>query len=137
MDSQQTNQVLSKALAWAKENYAQASTQHQAAFANSVSYLVTGFSGGYGGPSLREHLVSWSLGEVRSVSVGGVAMTTVFPTKPLPGEWQFEDAVLFASPLCFDPAEAFGEKLLQIWEREYCFDNDPGDLNYLRGKGAN
>ena len=136
MDSQQTNQVLSKALAWARENYAQASTQHQAAFANSVSYLVTGFSGGYGGPSLREHLVSWSLGEVGSVSLGGVAMTTVRPTKPLPGEWQFEDAVLFAAPLCFQPAEAFGEKLLQIWEREYCFDNDPGDLNYLRRKGA-
>ena len=137
MDSQQTNQVLSKALAWARENYAQASTQHQAAFANSVSYLVTGFSGGYGGPSLREHLVSWSLGEVGSVSVGRVAMTTVRPTKPLPGEWQFEEAVAFAAPLCFRPAEAFGEKLLQIWEREYCFDNDSEDLNYLRRKGEN
>ena len=72
MDSQQTNQVLSKALAWAKRNYSQASAAHRAAFANSVSYLVTGFSGGYGGPSLREHLLSWSLGEVGSVSVGGV-----------------------------------------------------------------
>ena len=135
MDTNSAERVLERALAWARENYAQASTQHQAAFANSVSYLVTGFSGGYGGPSLREHLVSWSLGEVGSVSVGGVAMTTVRPTKPLPGEWQFEDAVAFAAPLCFNPAEAFGEKLLQIWEREYSFDNDPEDVNYLRRKG--
>jgi len=136
MDTNNAERVLEKALAWAKRNYSQASPAHQAAFANSVSYLVTGFSGGYGGPSLREHLVSWSLGEVGSVSLGGVAMTTVRPTKPLPGEWQFEEAVAFAAPLCFEPAEAFGEKLLQIWEREYCFDNDPGDLNYVRLKGA-
>jgi len=122
---------LQEAMAWANANYPDASIQHKAAFANSVSYLVTGFSEGYGGPSLREHLVSWNLGEVGSSSLGGIAMTTVRPTKPLPGEWGFDEAVKFAAPLCFDPPERYLNLLTQIQEREYCFDDDPEDLRVI------
>jgi hypothetical protein len=131
-------QVLQEAMAWANANQAHASIQHKAAFANSVAYLVTGISGGYGGPSLREHLVSWSLGTVGTTNVGGQAMTTITPGNlPLPGNWTFEAAVAHAAPLCFDPAEKYLNLLIQIQEREYCFDDDPEDLKVLKGSPKN
>jgi len=124
---------LERAMAWANANQVHASFQHKAAFANSVAYLVTGMSGGYGGPSLREHLVSWSLGTPGTIGIGGQAMTTITPGNlPLPGSWSFEAAVAHAAPLCFDPAEKY-LLLIQIQEREYCFDDDPEDLNVLKG----
>ncbi|MFQ3619177.1 MAG: hypothetical protein SNJ57_19430 [Cyanobacteriota bacterium] len=127
--------ILEKALEWANQNRPTTSTQHRAAFANSVAYLVTGASGGYGGPSLREHLVSWSLGTVGAVNIGGQAMTTITPGRlPMPGQWTFEAAVAHAAPLCFNHASKYLNTLLQIQEREYCFDDDPADLEALRGK---
>ena len=132
--------VLEKAMKWAKENCPNASMNHKAAFANSVQYLVCGYSGGYGGPSLREHLVSWSLagreGLNEAGNLNGVAITIQYPDGSLPrvGDWSFDKAVEFCNPLCFDGAEKYLNLLVQIQEREYCFDDDPSDLDVLRGK---
>lgn len=126
---------LEMAMAWANQNKPAASMHHKAAFANSVAYLITGASGGYGGPSLREHLVSWSLGTAGTVNIDGQAMTTITPgSLPMPGQWTFEAAVAHAAPLCFESARRHLNLLLQIQEREHCFDDDPEDLKALRGK---
>lgn len=123
---------------WAIANHPTQSLHHRAAFANSVAYLVTGASGG-SGPSMREHLVSWSLargGEISSLALGDEAITVLHPdgTLPMAGQWRIEDAIAHCSPLCFDPAEKYLKTLLQIQEREYCFDDDPADIEALRGK---
>ena len=122
---------------WAKANYAAESLHHRCAFANSVAYLVTGASGGFGGPSMREHLVSWSLGTVGSTKAMGQTITAITPGDlPMPGQWTFEDAIAHAAPLCFEPAASYRNRLLQIQERENCFDDDPEDIAALRGKPA-
>ena len=128
--------VARQALDWAKEHYPDKSIYLQAAFANSVSYLVTGLSGGYGGPSLREHLVAWSLGQTEAAALpDGTAVTVLVPgSLPPPGQWRFEEACRHAATYCFAPAEQHLETLLCIWEREYTFDNDPEDLEILRGR---
>lgn len=133
-------EILQKAMEWAKSHYPDSSLQHKAAFANSVQYLVTGASGGYGGPSLREHLCSWSLagtnGLVSATNLAGEAITMLYPDGSLPmaGEWNFEKAVIHCAPLCFDDAHKHRAILIQIQEREYCFDDDPADLKELKKK---
>jgi len=130
-------ETLRKAMEWAKANRPASSLQHKAAFANSVSYLVTGASGGFGGPSIREHLCSWSLGETIAVNVGSEAMTAIIPGNlPMPGSWDFQTAIEHCDRLCFAPVDVFRNQLLQILEREYCFDDDPEDVKTLRGKSA-
>lgn len=47
--------ILQRARKLVGERRPDASPQKHAAFANSVAYLVTGWAGGYGGPSVREH----------------------------------------------------------------------------------
>ena len=134
------DETLQRAMERAKEDHADSSLAHKAAFANSVQYLVTGFSGGFGGPSLREHLCSWKLagenGQAGSVSIDGEAMTILYPDGSLhsAGEWEFDKAMIFCEPLCFNPASEYRNVLIQILEREYCFDDDPQDLIDLRGK---
>lgn len=131
---------LKSAMEWAIEHHPNSSLQHRSAFANSVQYLVTGGSGGFGGPSLREHLVSWSLagvnGSVNALEVAGQAMTAIYPDGSLPraGEWSFEDAIVHCARLCFSPVDDHRSQLIQIMEREHCFDDDPKDLEELRGK---
>jgi hypothetical protein len=133
---------LEQAMQWAKENHPAASIQHKAAFANSVAYLATGASGGFGGPSLREHLCSWKLagasGIVDTASVGDEAVTMLRPDGSLPsaGVWGLDSAIAFCEPLCFDAAIKYRDILTQIQEREYCFDDDPKDLEELREKPA-
>ncbi len=41
--------ILESALAWGKNKHPESNQYRHCAFANSVAYLVTGFSGGYGG----------------------------------------------------------------------------------------
>lgn len=133
-------EFLKKAMEWASINQPGATMQHKAAFANSVAYLCSGSSGGYGGPSIREHLCSWALagdeGLNETASLNGLAVTVQYPDGrlPRPGHWKFEEAVKFCAPFCFEPAEKYIKTLLQIVEREYCFDDDPADLEALRGK---
>jgi hypothetical protein len=126
-------ETLNLAMVWAQARYPDSSTQHKCAFANSVAYLVTGYSGGFGGTSLREHLVSWSLGDVGSTNINGETMTTITPKLTLPGKWQLEAAIAHAAPLCFDAASNYRDRLIQIQEREHCFDDNPADLDALRG----
>lgn len=132
--------LLKKAMNWAIANHPDASLNHRAAFANSVQYFCTGLSGGYSGPSMREHLCSWSLagarGKVEAVSLGGEAVTALYPdgSLPLAGNWKFDEAIEHCAPLCFEPAEKYRDRLTQILEREHCFDDDPVDLAVLRGK---
>jgi hypothetical protein len=105
-----------------------------------VAYLVTGASGGFGGPSIREHLVSWSLagqaGKVEAVSIGGESMTAIYPDGSLPsaGKWGLENAIIHCAPICFSDIANYRKQALQIQEREHCFDDDPNDLESLRGK---
>jgi hypothetical protein len=119
-----------------------ASLQHRVAFANSVAYLASGASGGFGGPSIREHLCSWSLagihGTIGAINIGGQAMTCIKPDNSLPkaGDWSFEDAIAHCTPLCFGDIRQWRDRALQIQEREHCFDDDPDDLAALRGKPA-
>jgi hypothetical protein len=134
--------VLQNAIAWANSHHPSASIQHKAAFANSVSYLVTGGSGGLGGPSLREHLCAWSLagnaGSVEAIAIAGEAMTLLKPdgSLPMPGQWLVDAAIAFCEPLCFGEVEPYRNTLLQIQEREYCFDDDSADLEALKKKCA-
>ena len=50
--------ILERAFEYGKSQHPDAPAEHHAAFANSVAYAMTGASGGYGGPSMREHLAS-------------------------------------------------------------------------------
>jgi hypothetical protein len=122
--------TLKIALDWAKKYHAEASIQNQAAFSNSVKYLTTGYSGGYGGPSIREHLCSWALaggGEI--TQVGNLTMITPDGRLPRAGEWGFKKAIKFCEPICFGN---LSRQALKVVEREYCFDNDPHDLTLIR-----
>ena len=122
---------LKKAMDWASANKPDASMNYKAAFANSVAYLCSGWSGGYGGPSIREHLCSWALAGDEGLNKNINGLTIQYPRA---GHWDFEEAVRFCEPLCFEPAENYRNRLLQIQEREHCFDDDPIDLETLRGK---
>jgi hypothetical protein len=134
------DEFLKRAINWACANKPDSSMSHKAAFANSVAYLCSSWSGGYGGPSMREHLCSWALagaeGLNETASLNGLAITIQFPDGRLPraGHWDFQQAVKFCEPLCFEPAQRYLKILLQISEREHCFDDDPADLEALRGK---
>lgn len=126
--------VLEQAMKWAKEKHPSAPVQHQAAFANSVQYLVTGMSGGYGGPSVREHAVSHAaIGQNgRTVGVptnmGGLTMMLPDGSLPHAGQWNFDKACKFAEPICFGPITRlhFG-----CYRTEHCFDDAEEDLKAL------
>jgi hypothetical protein len=134
--------ILQRAMQHAIAHHTGASLQHRAAFANSVAYLVTGASGGFGRPSIREHLCSWSLvgnlGTIEAISIGGQTMTYMKPDGSLPcsGQWKYEDAIAHCEPLCFGDISLWRNRALQIQEREHCFDDDPEDLEALRGKSV-
>ena len=109
------NQIAGRALQIAQEEMARASPEHRAAFANSVSYLVTGASGGcvdLGGPSVRE-----------------CAVAHLYAGRA--GSFTFEEAVellIAADGLVFGP---IGEIHCICWESELCFDDDPADITLL------
>lgn len=107
------NNILKQALVWAKENHSEAPVSHQCAFANSVQYLCTGWSGGYGGPSIREHSCSHAL-------AGNPLM---------PGDWSFEAACKFCELICFGPVTRLH---FDCYRTENCFDDAPEDLLALQ-----
>jgi hypothetical protein len=128
------DEIIKMAFDWGKVNYPNSNIYRYEAFASSVAYLVTGASGG-SGPSVRTHAVSWSLAgdgyNVPAQTSMGV-LTLQFPDGrlPLAGEWEFNKACEFASPICFGelPKIAF-----RIYQEEHCFDDDPEDVKILRG----
>jgi len=102
--------VLDKAMSLIQEKKPSASIQKKAAFANSVQTLVTGWSGGYGGPSVREHAACRKYGGQR---------------------YPFEEAVRL---LIADDGIIFGpitDIHRYCWEEEYCFDDDLRDIAEL------
>lgn len=123
--------VLERAMQWAKEKHPSALVHHQAAFANSVQYLVTGMSGGYGGPSVREHAVSHAANGANGKTVGVMGgLTMMFPDGSLPhaGQWRFDKACEFADPICFGPITRLH---FDCYRTEHCFDDSEEDLKAL------
>ncbi|OQA03212.1 MAG: hypothetical protein BWY68_00802 [bacterium ADurb.Bin400] len=112
-DTQSYDEVLQRARRLAEERHPQASTQTHVAFANSVASLVTGSSGGYGGPSVREHAASQMHGG---------------------RNYTFEEAV----ELLLDPQGVIFGPIAEIhricWTDEHCFDDDPDDIRVLSGE---
>lgn len=105
------DQVLQEARDRVERERPDTSTEKKAAFANSVAYLVSGASGGYGGPSVREHSVSWAYGPG--------------------GRYAFEEAcelLLKEDGLIFSPIQDIHR---EVYEAEYCFDDDYEDLKEL------
>lgn len=128
------NSILEQAHTYGQNNFQNASPQHLAAFANSVAYLVTGASGGYGGPSMREHAVSWSLAgdgdnTLINTNLGPLTMQTPDGRLPRAGNWKFDKACEFAAPICFN--EVLPAICKKIEKQEHCFDDDPNDLRQL------
>lgn len=108
------NEVLEKARGIVEKEKPEASAQKHAAFANSVAYLVTGASGGYGGPSVREHAAA----RLRNRA------------------YSFEEAV---KELLDDNGLIFGPIIdihRQCWENEHCFNDDPEDILLLEGSAV-
>jgi hypothetical protein len=104
--------ILERALVLGKERHPGAPSQHHAAFANSVAYAVTRMSGGYGGPSMREHWAS----RVVASTFGGQSCS-------------FEQAAELLDECCY------GELTLQhalMLDLEYCFDDAPGEQEAAR-----
>lgn len=102
------DQQLSYARMFAEGRYSDASIQKVAAFSGAVVYLMTGASGGYGGPSIREHAVSYA------------ALESGRPG----GDYSFDEACQFAGPIVFGPLTELHQR---VHKNEYCFDDDPDD----------
>lgn len=101
---------------------------HCGAFANSVAHLVTGWSGGYGGPSIREHICSHFLaGDGNNFYSQEFGVTIQIPDGrlPHPGNWSFDHAAEFCKPICFNELSRYALKVVAM---EYCFDDDPQDI---------
>lgn len=126
--------VLEAARDWAIAHHPKASNHKVCAFANSVQYLVTGYSGGYGGPSIREHLCSHALvGDGENIStptnLGNLTVSYRDGRLPRAGKWSFDRACEFCKPICFGQLSRYALKVVQV---EYCFDDDPDDLVLIK-----
>ncbi len=115
--------LIEQVLDWLRKNQINPSPQHTAAFVNSVCYLVTGRSEYPYGPSLREHLVKFSLNYPFEKS----SLKTLFS----PGDWYTCEAILHCAPLCFEAANNFSDTLVFLADTMECTDDDPRDLIFL------
>jgi len=123
------DEYLENALKLGKNKYPEAHRARHASFANSVTYLVTGASGGYGGPSMREHAVSWALsGDGYQEAGGGLVLQFPDGRIKMAGEWEYEEACAFAEPICYGILPKICKK---IYELQYCCDDDPEDIKTL------
>lgn len=105
-------QVLERALALGRERHPDTPAEHHGAFANSVAYCITGYSGGFGGRSMREHLARRTA-HARSVV----------------GSCDFDTAVEVVEGICYGPLTL---EHAQILENEDCFDDAPGEVEAAR-----
>lgn len=96
--------ILEKAFNLGKERHPNAPAEHHGAFANSVAYLVTGFSGGYGGPSMREHYAC---------------------RQGIGGQCSFDGAVTIVEPICYRPLTL---EIAKMAVEEHCYDDAPGEF---------
>lgn len=93
-----------------KKKYPDAHAANHAAFANSVAYAVTGASGGYGGPSMREHWAS------RIVNANGGKGG---------GNYDLEEACELLKENAYGPLTIGHARMLSM---EHCFDDAPGEV---------
>ncbi len=107
------SQILARALALINEMLAEGRIAkkyfdhyRKAAFANSIAYLLTGASGGYGGPSMREHACSAYRSRVKNK------------------EMSETDMIDLCLSLCFGPMT----KEIAIFYNDHHFDDPEGDL---------
>lgn len=108
------NQILDRAMKIARKRYPKASPKRWAAFANGVAYAVTGWSGGFGGPSVREH----------------AAARVCRPYQ------DFDSAVrklIAENGVVFGPLTDLHR---ECWICEHCFDDDPDDVRSLSEQSA-
>ena len=101
--------ILTQAYNEGARRHPDADPHYHAAFANSVAYAVTGASGGYGGPSMREHLAARHLGPG--------------------GEWSLEEAMNKVEEICYGPLTS---EHASIFTSEFCFDDPEGDKEAAR-----
>ena len=108
------SEILKKAYEIGKTNHPDAPNSYHCAFANSVACFVTGASGGYGGPSVREHTTERLGGAIKNM-----------------GEWTFDEAVTFCDSICYGEIT---ETHWRIWRENpsLCFDDTEEDLEVLR-----
>ena len=92
-----------------RKRHPDAPPQHHAAFANSVTEAVTGWSGGYGGPSMREYWAG------RLILRAGT-----------PGEIELEQAISIVEQACYGPVTIEMARLLL---EEHCFDDAREDID--------
>lgn len=105
------SEILKQAKERGEQKHPDAPIQHHAAFANSVACFVTGASGGYGGPSVREHTAE---------RMGSAEKRM--------GEWGFEEAINFCDAPCYGELTELHHTLFR---EEHCFDDSQGDLEAL------
>lgn len=127
--------ILESALEEGKNRHPNSPVQHHAAFANSVAYLMTGMSGGYGGPSVREHSVSWALSgaggkqQAMQTNIGQIVLQIPDGTLKNAGKWSYGKALEFAEPLCYGELTELHQK---CFKQEHCFDDAPEDIEALK-----
>lgn len=92
-----------------RKNHPEAPKEHHCCYANSVAYAMTGRSGGYGGPSMREHLAS----RIISKKFGGTRQCTL------------EQALEALDECCYGPLTVEHATMLRD---EECFDDAPGEI---------
>lgn len=117
---------------WVKQHYPEASLYKQAAFLNSVCYLCTGICPmETSGPSIREHLVSWSLAGDNPIGrlPNGLTVITPDPKYSGPGNWDFNLACDHAAAICFGP---LSRQALDVIKQENVFDDDPEDTELVK-----
>ena len=100
---------LQRAYDYGKARHPDAPIEHHEAFANSVSYAMTGMSGGFGGPSMREHYASRMI-----IQEFGVRS----------GRCTFEQAVNLLDKYCYG---SLTKDIAWMITTECCFDNAPGE----------
>ncbi|MEM9214029.1 MAG: hypothetical protein AAGD25_06745 [Cyanobacteria bacterium P01_F01_bin.150] len=130
------HEALAKARQWGQQQYPRSPIQHHAAFANSVAYMVTGASGGYGGASVREHAVSHAVG----LHGGGERTTVQGLNAFIPGsghipagQWGFEEACQFARSICYGELT---DLHFFCYRSENCFDDAAEDIEALKKYSA-
>lgn len=107
--------ILKEAYEYGERRHPGAPSAHHAAFANSVAYALTGASGGYGGPSMREHLA------IRLITDGfgsGAGCRT------------FEQVAELIDECCYGPLTRQHAMMLRCC---HCFGDPPGEVETAHG----
>lgn len=127
-----------RALIYGMGKYPNAHRSRHESFAASVEELVTGEYKSDYGPTIRSHLVSWSLaGPGGTISVTRTErfkeVTILYPdgTLPRPGTWEYTAALKHAEPIVYGE---LGKFAIRVIEQEGYFGDDPADIQLLINK---